>query len=249
MSNHKQLHAMTGVYAKLKLSTNKIDKDDVESAKLIDVRDRFKKKLNLKDYSDQDEVNKVNTDNWVITNIFTNTNTLPKKTLYSHIKFIPDDMPDFRKVLLQPVGGPISSRKTDTLKSAPVRPVSIPKHEITKNGFTPITETLLDPKTTTTTSFKLKSIPNKSTIVNKLVDFLKSNPSIGPPTDNFTINDLKLSFDKKIKGSPKLSQADKDVILNASDEIFKNITDDETIMLNETTALDAYDFFNTNIAY
>lgn len=248
MSGHKRLHAMTGIHTKitLKLRTDKCQQAIKQSTQRINTNDKFQNALGITDYTNETQVNNVDTSNWLMTTPTMYTNYLPKGTIFKHITFIPLSTPDFRKVMIFNCNNAESMDMT--LRSTTIkRGSTITKSEIKKNIFKPIT----GEPAVLVNSATLK-LPAKGLIVTKLAEFLVEKAStVGSPDPNFTTNDMKLFMDRKIKAYPQLTDSVKRELYDAIDEVFKNTEriNDQTVVLNANKAEDTFKYLITDVIY
>lgn len=250
MSNHQQLHGMTSVYAKLNLKSRTIkcnqllelDKTKRQQA----IYDKFEKKLNLPNYLSEATVNTVNTNDWLITNINTYTNYLPKGTIFRHIKFIPISTPDFRKVLIFNCN--TAEKPNDTLKSVAVNDVSIKKPEIKRNIFTPVTGIpilLLNENKTIT-------LPSREILVNGLINYLTEKATtVGGNDANYTINNLKLDIGTNIRNYKNINVSDRNELLSVIDDVFNNtdVINSTSVVLSKKKAEDTFNYLFSTLIY
>lgn len=239
MSNHWQLHAMTSVYAPLIMKVKSDDENSPMSERVKGIRKKFQNHLSIEDDHSGAAVNKISTKDWVITNLSFPTNYLPRGTVFKHISFIPTNIPDFRKVELSAVNDYIEESSNSTLKSTAVKSRihdTINKHEI-KSMLTSITGTPII-NNTQNANVQYKNTQSKSRISSSIVNFLMSNSSEG--TKEFSINDLKLEIDKKIKNS-KLAEDTKKTLYDSIDQAFKEI-DASAIVPNKRKAEDTFNY-------
>lgn len=238
MSNHKQTHAMTGIYAPLTIRTKTETNNSADMINIKTKRKQFQDYLGLKDDSVGEAVNSVDPNQWVISSVPLPTNYLPRGTIFRHLTFIPTTTPDFRKVELsiQTYVEPDST----TLKSvAPIakRPDTIKKREI-KSILTPITGR---PKIDATRT--IDDVQSQATIATGIVNFLASSLSEG--TSTLTIDGLKLEIDKKIKAAT-MPQNVKNHLYDSMDQAFGEIRDGSIngvkVVANQRTVDDTFNY-------
>lgn len=242
MSNNRQLHAMTSVYSKLtmKLRTPTLEAAILASGKQQTVADMFQQLVGISDYKEAPEVNNVDVSKWAIVNLPAQTNYLPQGTIYRHISFIPQDIPDFRKVLV------FNSSNVDPtvteLKSAEVKMQSTMKPPEITARFTQVTGLPKIPPN--------QIIPSLETISAGIIGFLQEPSSAGRP--GISKNDMKLVLEKKIQDFEGLNQPTKTSILAAVDDAFSKVSNDgmlngAKISLSQPKAIETFNYLMSNI--